>query len=230
MMLKARRVLVLSLFLFPGAARADFLYSGRATGAVLTVEVVRILGDTGLLPSSGGVREIHLPSGSFPPLFSSGSIDAVTQGMDGAVHSTATEAEVSLVFQTTRIEARLLGVQATAASSPEGVPVLSGSSSILGLTINGQSIVATGEPNQTIQLPTGRVVLNEQRSSLTDATGEITVNALHVYVSPVVDFVLSSAHADLTSLIPEPSTLTLLALGTLGLLGYAWRRRKRAAA
>ncbi len=27
--------------------------------------------------------------------------------------------------------------------------------------------------------------------------------------------------------IPEPSTLTLLGLGTLGLLGYAWRRRKR---
>ncbi len=28
---------------------------------------------------------------------------------------------------------------------------------------------------------------------------------------------------------PEPSTLTLLAAGAIGLLGYAWRRRKRAA-
>jgi LPXTG-motif cell wall-anchored protein len=28
---------------------------------------------------------------------------------------------------------------------------------------------------------------------------------------------------------PEPSTLTLAGLGTLGLLGYVWRRRKRAA-
>jgi hypothetical protein len=26
--------------------------------------------------------------------------------------------------------------------------------------------------------------------------------------------------------IPEPTTLTLLATGTLGLLGYGWRRRK----
>ena len=28
---------------------------------------------------------------------------------------------------------------------------------------------------------------------------------------------------------PEPSSLTLLALGTLGVLGYGWRRRKRVA-
>jgi hypothetical protein len=28
---------------------------------------------------------------------------------------------------------------------------------------------------------------------------------------------------------PEPSTLTLLTLGTLGALGYGWRRRKRRA-
>jgi hypothetical protein len=33
---------------------------------------------------------------------------------------------------------------------------------------------------------------------------------------------------DPDEMIPEPSTLALLGLGTLGLLGYAWRRRKRA--
>jgi hypothetical protein len=32
------------------------------------------------------------------------------------------------------------------------------------------------------------------------------------------------------SSVPEPSTLTLLGLGSLGLLGYGWRRRKRTAA
>jgi hypothetical protein len=39
------------------------------------------------------------------------------------------------------------------------------------------------------------------------------------------DFSLSSATA-----APEPSTLTLLGLGSLSLLGYGWRRRNRAAA
>jgi hypothetical protein len=28
---------------------------------------------------------------------------------------------------------------------------------------------------------------------------------------------------------PEPSTLTLLGIGSLGMIGYRWRRRKQAA-
>jgi len=33
-----------------------------------------------------------------------------------------------------------------------------------------------------------------------------------------------------TAAVPEPSTLTLCAIAVVGLLGYAWRRRKLAAA
>jgi hypothetical protein len=33
-----------------------------------------------------------------------------------------------------------------------------------------------------------------------------------------------------TTIVPEPSALTLFGIGTLGVLGYAWRRRNRAAA
>jgi hypothetical protein len=37
-------------------------------------------------------------------------------------------------------------------------------------------------------------------------------------------------YVDTTVAVPEPSTLTLLGIGTLSLLGYGWRRRKPAAA
>jgi len=66
--------------------------------------------------------------------------------------------------------------------------------------INGQSIVVSGQPNQTISLPldSGRVTINEQSSSASGKNGDITVNALHVEVFEVANVVISSAHADIT--------------------------------
>jgi hypothetical protein len=51
---------------------------------------------------------------------------------------------------------------------------------------------------------------------LTDPTA--TVDRSPAYFGP--NFTLASP-------VPEPSTITLFAVGALGLFGYAWRRRKR---
>jgi len=75
-------------------------------------------------------------------------------------------------------------------------PTVSGDSKVVGLVINQLAITVTGEPNQTVDLPVGRVVINEQSSSQDDSA--ITVNALHVVVTNVADVVISSAHADVT--------------------------------
>jgi hypothetical protein len=40
----------------------------------------------------------------------------------------------------------------------------------------------------------------------------------------------TSIAATITAVTPEPSTFTLLGLSALGLLGYGWRRKKRALA
>ena len=63
------------------------------------------------------------------------------------------------------------------------------SSTIGELTINGIPITVTGQPNQTISIPGGRLVLNEQ---IVSAAG-MTVNALHATVAGVADVVVASA-------------------------------------
>ena len=68
---------------------------------------------------------------------------------------------------------------------------VAGVSNIEGLSIAGIPIAVSGQPNQTIAIPNGRVILNEQRLS---ASG-LTVNALHVIVDGVADVVVATATA-----------------------------------
>ena len=51
----------------------------------------------------------------------------------------------------------------------------------------------TGEPNQTIAILGGRVVINEQQTS----AGRVVVNALRVAVTGVANVVVASATAEI---------------------------------
>src|SRR5256885_7446550 len=82
-----------------------------------------------------------------------------------------------------------------------GGATTSGSSEIAELTINNQTIVVSGQPNQTIPLLNGQVVINEQPTA---PPGALTVNALHVVVPGVADVVISSAHAHIGCPQPLP--------------------------
>ena len=63
---------------------------------------------------------------------------------------------------------------------------------ISGLSINGVEVLIDGTVNQTVAIPGGQVVINEQRV-LSDGT--LVVNALHATVSGVADAVVASATA-----------------------------------
>jgi len=70
-----------------------------------------------------------------------------------------------------------------------------GDTTIDGLSINGVPIAVTGQPNQTIPIFGGRVVVNEQQQILPSGR---TVNALHVIVTGVADVVTATAVAGIS--------------------------------
>jgi hypothetical protein len=183
-------------------------FSGQATVLRVTthglIDITTTVSDTGPLPSSGGALQTSLLSISFPGLLTADVAHATTIGQADRARSEASVADVTLTAGGNTIAASLLRSSAMAVCTTGG-PAVSGSSEIADLVINGQTIAVSGQPNQTITLPVGgvMVIINEQSSSVSGNTGSITVNALHVIIPsvglvPRVDVVVSSAHADVT--------------------------------
>jgi hypothetical protein len=119
---------------------------------------------------------------------------ATTIGQGNRSRAEASLANFGLTVGGNTIGATFLRSNAMAVCGAGGAST-TGSSEIANLVINGQPIVVTGQPNQTIDLPLGgRVIINEQNSR----PGDLTVNALHVIVPGVADVIIASAHADIT--------------------------------
>lgn len=180
------------------AASSDrTMFSGQATVVRATVlGTTTVLSDTGPLPESGGALEESLLEAEVPGLLTARALHASTVGQGNESRSEASVADLGLTVGGNTIAAEFLAARASAVCGPSG-PTTSGSSEIVGLRINGQPIVVSGEPNQTIDLPlgTGKIIINEQTST---RPGDVTVNALHVIVNGVADVVISSAHADVS--------------------------------
>jgi hypothetical protein len=202
----ARRLLTLGLLLawlaVPAAsvAHADSTtFSGQATVVRATVSGLPpvVLSDTGPLPSSGGAQEASLLEASVPGLLTAQVLHASTVGHGNHSRSEASVANLGLTVAGNSIGADFLMARAEATCGPGGASA-SGSSEIVGLVINGQTVAVSGQPNQTVNLPPptgGSVIINEQSSK---GPGDITVTALHVIVPGTADVAVSSAHADIT--------------------------------
>jgi hypothetical protein len=112
---------------------------------------------------------------------------AVTTAWTDQVASEASLASLGITVAGTGITADFVQASAVAVQGEAGTA----SCLISNLTINGVPIDVTGAPNQTIAIPGGRVVINEQRIS----AASTTVNALHAVVTGVADVVVASATA-----------------------------------
>jgi hypothetical protein len=171
-------------------------YSGRATvvrAALLGLTPITLV-DAGPLPPSGGAEEASLLNAGAPGLFSADVLHATTTGQGNASQSEASVANLALTVGGNSISAGFLEARASAMCTDAGATA-SGSSDITSLSVNGQTIAISGAPNQTVPLPGGRVIINEQTSG---GQGDITVNALHIIVDGVADVIIASAHADIT--------------------------------
>jgi hypothetical protein len=80
-------------------------------------------------------------------------------------------------------------------------PTVGGSSELVNLIVNGQSITVTGEPNQTFALSNGSLIINQQQQTTGATSGELAVRALRVLTNdtvtgqPVADVALGTAIA-----------------------------------
>ena len=181
-------MLCASALAWPSPAAAQTVTGqAKAVQAASALGETTTLADTGTLASTSDAREAALIVGRVPSIVSAEVLRAATLGSSGQVASEASLANLTLKVGGSSISAGLVMAKVVAAQNAAA----EASSSVGELTVNGIPIEVTGAPNQTIAIPGGRLVLNEQTASF----GSTTVNALHATVFGVADVVIASATA-----------------------------------
>src|SRR2546422_8987087 len=148
------------------------------------------LASTGI-SSANAESDVGQDTGSIPSLLGAEVLNAATYSYPDQVDSAASLANLGVTVAGIYISADSVVAEASQVLGAAG----SGSSFITKLTINGVTVDITGDPNQTIWIPGGQIVLNEQTIS---STGSAVVNAIHVTVNGVADVVIASATAGIS--------------------------------
>lgn len=175
-----------------GTTNPAMTFRGQGTAVTATVLGINtVLGDTGALPTKGGALENDLISVNIPLVLSGVVAHADAIGVGDHTEASATVTGLNVLCGGVLIKADLLQSRVYVAGSGGLAPVATGSSQLVNLVIAGTPIVITGKPNQTIKLPVGKVVINEQSQSV----GAITVSALHIVINGIADIKLARAFA-----------------------------------
>jgi len=170
--------------------------TGQATAAqvvllgLLGTATSTSLASTGI-SGTNAESDVSQVTGSIPSLLGAEVLNAATYSYPDQVDSTASLANLGLSVAGITISADSVVAQASQVLGAAG----SGSSYIDNLAINGVPVSVNGDPNQTISIPGGQVLLNEQTIS---STGSAMVNAIHITVNGVADVVIASATAGIS--------------------------------
>lgn len=169
-----------------------------------------------------GVQDINIPAAPAAPLITLNAASASTTiTPEIAAARDQTVASDAAIVGGTRITLPGLDIQATAvqaaadASCVQGTPVLTGSSTIASLTINGTTITIppNGAPEDIDLLPLIRVRLNQQVTEGTAASADqaLTQRAVHIELlaspggEPVSRVVLGEAKVDRNGAVCAPA-------------------------
>ena len=168
----------------PGAAQA---VSGqaRAIHATTASSGSITLGDTGTLGGPTDARESSQLSGSVDALLSGETLHATTIGWDDQVSSEASVSNLSVTVGGNTITAELALARVIVGKN-NATRVRT--STVQALTINGSAVNVNGHANQTVTIPGGTLVINEQSGNV--------VNALHIVINGEADVVIASASAN----------------------------------
>ena len=147
-----------------------------------------VLSDTGALTGGDDARQASRAAGAVPSVLTADSLHAVTIGWPDQAVAETSLAALGVTIAGNGISAGFVMARAAAVLGGPSA----GATTIEGLSINGLPITVTGQPNQTIPIVGGRIVINEQQPVL--PTG-VTVNALHIVIDGVADVVIASATA-----------------------------------
>jgi len=185
-------------------------FGGRAVAVQVRVPATGLaiaLADSGPLPPSGGAIEAGLLSANIPSgqtggivALAAGTLHAAVVGLNRTA-ADASLADVNLTISGNGITAAFLMARSTATCGTGSA--LAGSSQLASLVVNGEPIAANGAANQSVALPNGSAVLNEQIPSVAGGTGRLVVNALHVITrdplsgQSLADVVLATADAQI---------------------------------
>jgi len=192
-------LVLIGLLAWPATAQSPTAstVTGQATGVQATVfgilgtATTTVLSDSGAIGAISQEQDVSQDTGSVASLLAADVLSSSTYSYADEVDSEASLGDLNLNVGSVSITAASVMAKA---SQVLGAPS-SLSSYIDNLSINGVSIIVTGSPNQTIPIPGGQVVCNEQTTS---QSGVSVVNALHITVNGVVDVVVSTARVGIS--------------------------------
>lgn len=182
--LVATAAFAMGLLWSSAAAAQTVAGHARAVQATTASSGSVTLADTGTLGGSTDAREASQQTGSVGALLRGETLHAATIGWDDQASSEASISSVSITAGGNTITADFALARIIVGSRGN---TRVRTSTVEGLTINGAAVSVSGQPNQSIAIPGGTLVINEQSGSV--------VNALHIVINGEADVVIASASA-----------------------------------